>query len=215
MNELLPSLPLLYAFLVASLVLAVTPGPGVFYIVTRSITEGRKSGLASVAGVALGNLGNSVGAAFGIAAVFSASATAFEVVRYAGALYLLLLGWKALRGRAVEPARRLAAPNRRRLVVRDGFLVALLNPKTALFFAAFLPQFVVTASAHPLQPAVLGALFVAIAASTDALYAIFASLAAPRFARARSSMRAARFATSGAYFGLGIFAALSGIRGER
>ena len=90
MTELLPPLPLLSVFLVASLVLAVTPGPGVFYIVTRSVAEGRAVGMASVIGVALGNLGGAIGASVGLAAIISASSVAFEVVRYLGALYLYL-----------------------------------------------------------------------------------------------------------------------------
>ena len=216
MTELLPPLPMLSVFLVASLVLAVTPGPGVFYIVTRSVAEGRAAGLASVIGVAVGNLGSAVGASAGLAAIVSASSVAFEVVRYLGALYLFYLGWKALRTHKRRTAQ--SAPASSGLiacVVRDGFVVALLNPKTALFFAAFLPQFVAPGTAHVTQPFVLGVLFVFIAASTDTWYALFASLAAPYFARASSAVSAARFATCGAYFGLGLFAVLSGNRGTQ
>ena len=216
MADILPTLPLLSAFLLTSVVLAVTPGPGVVYIVTRSVTEGRASGLASTAGVALGNLGNAIGASVGLTAIFSASSLAFEVVRYAGVLYLLFLGWKALRReqpQAVPTFHSPRIPGAR--VLRDGCLVALFNPKTALFFAAFLPQFMAPATSHALQPIVLGTLFVLIAAITDTLYAIFASFAAPYFRRARSAASVARFATGGAYFGLGLFAALSGIRGNQ
>ncbi len=213
MSDLLPTLPLLSAFLVTSFVLAVTPGPGVLYIITRSVTEGRASGLASTAGVALGNLGNAIGASVGLAAILSVSSLAFEIIRYVGVLYLLFLGWKAVRK---EQPQTMPASHAHRTpgsrVLRDGFLVALFNPKTALFFAAFLPQFVSPATSHALQPIVLSTLFVLIAASTDALYAIFASLAAPYFHRAPSAVTAARFATGGAYFGLGLFAAISGFR---
>src|SRR5204863_1953414 len=97
LHDLLPAWPLLSAFLVASLILAVTPGPGVFYIVTRSLAQGRRSGLASVAGVALGNLGNAIGAAVGLAALFTVSALAFQVVKYVGAAYLFYLGVRILR----------------------------------------------------------------------------------------------------------------------
>src|SRR5690242_12938949 len=93
----LPALPTLLAFLLASLVLAVTPGPGVFYVLTRTLALGRKAGLASVAGVALGNLGNAVGASIGLAALFAVSAAAFTVVKLAGAGYLVWLGIQALR----------------------------------------------------------------------------------------------------------------------
>jgi threonine/homoserine/homoserine lactone efflux protein len=215
MTELLPSLPALLAFLIASFVLAVTPGPGVVYIVTRSVTEGRAAGLASVIGVALGNFGSAVAASVGLAVVLSASSVAFEFVRYLGALYLFFLGWKALRTQTADAAGRGHSSSRNARIVGDGFLVALLNPKTALFFAAFLPQFVTVGSAPAFQPVILGALFVAIAASTDTLYAIFASLVAPYFSRASSVVSGARFAIGGAYFGLGLFAVLFGRRGTQ
>jgi threonine/homoserine/homoserine lactone efflux protein len=208
-------LPALSAFLIASFVLAVTPGPGVFYIVTRSVTEGRAAGLASVVGVALGNFGSAVAASVGLAVILSASSVAFEIVRYLGALYLFLLGWKALRKRTSDARLGGHSSDGNARVVRDGVLVALLNPKTALFFAAFLPQFVATGSAHALQPLILGALFVAIAAITDTLYAVCASLAAPYFSRASSAVSGARFAVGGAYFGLGLFTVLSGNRGTQ
>ena len=114
METLLPSGPLLAGFLFASFVLAVTPGPGVLYIVTRTVAEGRASGLASVAGVAMGNLANAIGASVGIAAIFAVSALAFTIVKYAGAAYLIYLGIKALRAptaAATSPATRL--PGRR------------------------------------------------------------------------------------------------------
>jgi threonine/homoserine/homoserine lactone efflux protein len=215
MTDLLPSLPLLSAFLIASLVLAITPGPGVFYIVTRSVTEGRSAGLASVIGVAFGNFGCAVGASVGLAVVISASSVVFEVIRYLGALYLFYLGWKALRAHEPHAAQSVHSSGSNARVVREGFVVAVLNPKTALFFAAFLPQFVAPGTGHAFQPLVLGALFVLIAASTDTLYALFASLAAPYFSRARSAVSAARFAIAAAYFGLGLFAVLSGTRAAR
>lgn len=215
MTELLPPLPILSAFLAASLALAVTPGPGVFYIVARSIADGRRVGLASVLGVALGNLGSAVGASLGLAAIISASSLAFEVVRYLGALYLFYLGWRTLRTRRAPLDQSVPPSNAQTArVVRDGFFVALLNPKTALFYGAFLPQFVAP-GANVFQPLVLGALFVFIAASTDTLYALFASVAAPHFLRGSAAMPAARFAASGAYFGLGLFAAFSGNRGTQ
>ena len=210
MTDLLPALPILSAFLVASVVLAVTPGPGVFYIVTRSVADGRAAGLASVLGVALGNFSCAVGASVGLAAIISASSVVFEVVRYLGALYLFFLGWRALRAQKTEVAQSVYSPGSNARVVWDGFVVAVLNPKTALFFAAFLPQFIAPGTAHVFQPLILGALFVVIAASTDSLYALFASLAAPYFSRASSAASAARFASAGAYFGLGLLAVLSG-----
>jgi threonine/homoserine/homoserine lactone efflux protein len=208
MTDLLPALPILSVFLVASFVLAVTPGPGVFYIVTRSVTEGRAAGLASVLGVAIGNFGCAASASVGLAAIISASSVVFEAVRYLGAAYLFFLGWRALRAPEHHVTQTVHPSGNNARVVRDGFVVALLNPKTALFFAAFLPQFIAPGTAHVLQPLVLGALFVVIAASTDTLYALFASLAAPYFSRASSAVSVGRFASGAAYFGLGLLAVL-------
>lgn len=211
MTELLPPLPLLLAFLVASVLLAVTPGPGVFYIVTRSLTEGRAAGLASVLGVAFGNLGNAIFASLGLAALLAASSVAFEIFRYVGILYLFFLGWKALRQRgpyaAVDPHDPAV---RTRRIVLDGFVVALLNPKTALFFAAFLPQFVSSSDGGIFQPLSLAALFVAIAAVTDTLYALFASILAVRL----TNRNTGRFLAGGAYFGIGLLTAFTGNRGN-
>src|SRR5262249_7892894 len=125
------------AFLAASLIIAVTPGPGVLYIVARSIAHGRTAGLASVLGVGLGNLGNAAVASLGLAALLAISTTAFSLVKYAGAVYLIYLGWRSWCSGASNPVSETVvepAPAVRRVFL-DGFLVALLNPKTALFFA--------------------------------------------------------------------------------
>jgi len=212
-SEILPPLPLLTAFLAASLVLAVTPGPGVFYIVTRSVSHGRMSGLASVAGVAAGNLGNAIGASLGLAALFALSSVAFIVVKYVGAAYLVWLGIQALRAPAArpDPDATVARGSLRRIFV-DGFVVALLNPKTAIFFAAFLPQFVQGPHAPIAQTLALGVLFVAIACVTDSLYAIGAGAVRPVLARATGLARAGRYVTAGAFIGLGVLTAVSGQR---
>lgn len=216
MLEVLPPWPLLSVFLVASLALAVTPGPGVLYIVARSLAQGRRGGLASVAGVAAGNLGNALAASAGLAALFAVSATAFVVVKYAGAAYLVFLGLRAFGGEAAgtrpAPIERVAVAR----VFRDGALVALLNPKTTLFFAAFLPQFVVEVGRGDpmLRTATLATLFVAIAAVTDSLYAIAAGALAPVLGRARGARRAGRYASGSALIGLGIYTAVSGSRAK-
>lgn len=211
MVDLLPGWPLLSAFLLASLVLAITPGPGVFYIVTRSLMQGRRHGLASVAGVALGNLGNAIGASIGLAALFAVSSIAFTIVKYAGAAYLVWLGIQALRRTSAVTAPA-PAPASLGPIFRDGFVVALLNPKTAIFFAAFLPQFMTSGSHHALQGIALGALFVAIAAITDSLYALAASAVAPAMSRVGKVRALGRFVTGGAFIGLGLFTAFSGTR---
>lgn len=207
---LFPDWPLLSAFLIASLILAVTPGPGVFYIVARSLAQGRRAGLASVAGVAVGNFGNALAAAVGLAALFAVSSFAFTVVKYAGATYLVYLGVQMLR----QPvAAKNAAPlSPARHVFRDGFVVALLNPKTTLFFAAFLPQFM-SADVAPLpQSIALGALFVAIAALTDTLYALAAGALAPVLERLRGRQSLGRRLGGSLFIGLGLFTALTGQR---
>jgi threonine/homoserine/homoserine lactone efflux protein len=213
----LPSGPLLSAFAVASLVLAIIPGPGVIYIVTRSLVQGRSAGLTSVAGVALGNFGNAIGASLGLAALFAVSSAAFTVVKYAGAAYLVYLGIQALRAPVTEAQAEAPPPPSVRLgrIFRDGFVVALLNPKTAVFFAAFLPQFM-----DPSRPAIpqgisLGALFVGIAAITDTAYALAASTVAPVLARAGRLRAMGRYLSGGTFIGLGVLTALGGPRPKR
>jgi threonine/homoserine/homoserine lactone efflux protein len=211
MHGLLPSGPLLAAFLLASLALAVTPGPGVFYVVTRTLAQGRRAGLASVAGVGLGNLGNAVAAALGLAALFAISSLAFTVVKYAGAAYLIYLGVKTLLGRAEEGVKS-PAPAGHGKIFRDGLVVALLNPKTTIFFAAFLPQFMSRDASPVAQSILLGAIFVLIAAVTDSLYALSAGAVAPLLGRMRGAKRAGRYVTASAFIGLGLFTAATGSR---
>ena len=211
------------AFLAASLVLAVTPGPGVIYIVTRTLAQGRLAGASSVAGVACGNMLNAVGAAVGLAALFAVSALAFSVVKFAGAAYLIWLGIKMLRSGAAStaPAAALApagAQVRAGRVFRDGVLVALLNPKTTIFFAAFLPQFMQPSAPALPQALLLGAIFVVVAACSDLAYVTLASWLAPRFARAGGAARAGRYgryASGGALIALGVASALAEPRGAK
>jgi threonine/homoserine/homoserine lactone efflux protein len=212
MHELLPAWPLMAAFLLASLVLALTPGPAVIYIVTRTLGQGRRAGLASVAGVALGNLGNAIGAATGLAALFAISSLAFTVVKYAGAAYLVYLGIKALRAPAAEAVQADPGAARQGRIFRDGFVVALFNPKTTIFFAAFLPQFMDAAGPATLQSFSLGAVFVLLAATTDCGYVLAASTVAPLLARTRGARSVGRYVTAGAFIGLGIFTAATGAR---
>jgi threonine/homoserine/homoserine lactone efflux protein len=206
----------LWAFLAASVVLAVTPGPGVIYVVTRTLAQGRAAGASSVAGVACGNFLNALGASIGLAALFAVSALAFEIVKYAGAAYLIYLGIKMLRGtpRSVEsaPAFVPASPGR---VFREGVLVALLNPKTTIFFAAFLPQFMhADAPALP-QALMLGAVFVVIAAISDLNYVLLASILARRFGGSAAAPAWGRYASGGAMIALGVASAMAGQRTTR
>lgn len=208
MDFALPAPAALAAFLAASLLLAVTPGPGVLYIVARTLAQGRRAGLASVAGVALGNLGNAVAASLGLAALFAVSSAAFTIVKFAGAAYLVFLGVQALRS-PVDAQRDAPGPVRPARIFRQGLLVALLNPKTTLFFAAFLPQFVQPqATSLALQCMLLGMVFVAIAAVTDSAYALLAGMLAPAL-RSRRARRGTRWMAAATYIGLGIFTALA------
>jgi threonine/homoserine/homoserine lactone efflux protein len=213
MHTLWPSWPLLSAFMLASLALAMTPGPGVLYIVTRSLAHGRGAGVASVAGVALGNLGNAIAASVGLAALFAISALAFSVVKYAGALYLIFLGIRTLRRpRTNSEPSALTQPTAAARIFYDGFIVALLNPKTAVFFAAFLPQFL-SAKTPPVLPSIaLSAVFVAIAAATDTAYALTAGTIAPALRRAQGTRACGRYFSASALIGLAAFTAFAGSR---
>ncbi len=205
----------LLAFLAASVVLAVTPGPGVIYIVSRTLAQGRAAGVASIAGVACGNLLNSLGAALGLAALFVLSSLAFTVVKFAGAAYLIYLGVKMLRGRPraeTSPVFKRAPIGR---VFREGVLVALLNPKTTIFFAAFLPQFMQPGMPALPQAVTLGAVFVVIAAASDLGYVLLATWLAPRLARAGAAPRFGRYASGGALIALGVASAMAGQRNTR
>jgi threonine/homoserine/homoserine lactone efflux protein len=208
------SSPTLAAFAGASLVLSVTPGPAVLYVVTRTLAQGKRAGLASVAGVALGNLGNAIGASIGLAALFAVSSLAFTIVKFAGAAYLVWLGIQALRSpRSTAGVSTFEAPRFGR-IFRDGFLVALLNPKTALFFAAFLPQFIDPAGSAIAQSVALGSLFVAIAATSDAVYVMAAGAASPALRRGGGGRSWGRYLAAGAYLGLAFFTVAFSSRGN-
>ncbi len=210
--HLLPPLPLMLAFAAASLVLALTPGPAVVYIVARTLAQGRVAGLASAVGVALGNFGNALGAALGLAVLFAVSSAAFTVVKLAGAAYLVWMGLRMWREASRASQAGVAREMQRRStgqVFRDGLVVALLNPKTALFFAAFLPQFISAPEHAVAQSVVLGGLFALIAASTDTGYVLLASLVAPRLRQAAGARRLGQRAAGTAFIGLGLLAAVS------
>jgi threonine/homoserine/homoserine lactone efflux protein len=208
---MLPSAPHLSAFAAASLVLALTPGPAVVYIVARTLAQGRMRGLASVLGVALGNLCNAIGAALGLAALFAVSSAVFTIVKFVGAAYLVYLGvrmWRTPPPGEAAVAQQLRQPLAR--VLRDGFVVALLNPKTTLFFAAFLPQFIDRPDDVLAQTLALGSVFVAVAGCTDVLYVLTASLVAPRLVRAGRHAGWGHRLTGTSFIGLGVLTALGG-----
>jgi threonine/homoserine/homoserine lactone efflux protein len=203
----MPEPSTLVVFAGASIAMLLFPGPSVIYIVTRSVEQGRRAGLVSMLGVEAGGIVHVVAAALGISAIVASSATAFSIVKYAGAAYLIYLGVQRWRGGEEDPASREAQP--RGALFRQGMLVNVLNPKTAIFFLAFLPQFVDPSMAVAPQVLVLGAEFIAIAVISDGAYAVVAGTLGERI---RSSALANRWvdrAAGGSLIALGGLAAVS------
>ena len=197
-------------FVAASLVLLLTPGPAVLYIVARSIDQGRRVGLVSVLGVHVGTLVHVAAAAAGLSAVLAASAVAFTAVKYVGAAYLIYLGVRRLLDARVARAREAATEPSLTRAFLDGLVVNVLNPKTGLFFLAFLPQFVdVSRGAVGGQILLLGAMFVALGLVTDGLYALSASSAARWLRGYPGFVSGERWVSGGMYIGLGVAAALT------
>jgi threonine/homoserine/homoserine lactone efflux protein len=173
-------------FLTAAILLAITPGPGIFYVLSRSVVGGRKEGLLSAAGTFTGGLGHVVAAAVGVSAIVAASAVGFAILKYAGATYLVLLGIGMIRSRnfAIEDA---SAQRKSGHTFRQGVFTEVLNPKTALFFLSFIPQFVNPNLGRVIvQFLFLGAVSVSLNTIADL---VVVCLAAPIGARLRTSRR--------------------------
>ena len=204
-------------FVLAALALLLTPGPAVLYIVARSIDQGRRAGLVSMLGVHTGTLVHVAAAAAGLTALLAASAAAFSTVKYLGAAYLVYLGIRKLLDRAPDAGGRQAGGPRLGRAFLDGVVVNVLNPKTALFFLAFLPQFVDVARGHVgTQILVLGGLFVSLGLITDGSYALTAGSAAQWLRRHQRFVTGERWVSGGMYIGLGVAAAVaSGQRTSR
>jgi len=206
-----PSLPTLALFSLAALALLAVPGPAVLYIVSQSVARGRRAGLVSMLGIETGGLFHVAAAAIGLSALLASSAHAFTVVKYAGAAYLIALGLFRL-FRHSEKENPVADPSAGlRPLFLQGVVVNVLNPKTALFFLAFLPQFI--RSGHgpaALQIIVLGLLFLALAVLSDGAYALLAGSAGARLRRSRKTQTLSRYASGGVLVGLGVAAALAG-----
>ena len=210
------SVQLWLAFVAATAVLLIIPGPTILTVISYSMAHGKRANIPLVAAVALGDSTALVVSLFGLGALLAASAFWFTVVKWAGGLYLLYLGIKALRAPlapTIDAPRE--APPSPRAILRDGFFVALLNPKTALFFAAFLPQFIDPALPALAQSVLFGAAFVAIAACTDTAYVLAAGLATPALGRLKRARASGRYLTAAIYIGLGLFTAASGSRGAK
>lgn len=207
------SLTNLPIFLLATLILLVTPGPAVLYIVARSLDQGRLAGFVSVLSIEVGNFVHVLAATFGLSAILVSSALAFSIVKYLGAAYLIYLGVRRLF--ASEIPQQPATLRRQSLtrIFRQGVLVAILNPKTALFFFAFLPQFVDSSKgSFTLQLLTLGCLFVLMAIVTDSLYALLAGTVGQWLKGRHSFLGVGRYLVGTVYIGLGVMAALSDTR---
>ncbi len=198
-------------FMLAALVLLLTPGPAVLYIVARSLDQGRLAGMVSVLSVEAGNFTLVLAATAGLSALLFSSALAFNVVKYLGAAYLIYLGLKRLLTRETALTPEQLERQSLRRIFSQGYLVATLNPKTALFFLSFLPQFVDPArGAVSLQFFMLGSLFVLMAIVTDGMYALLAGALGQSLKQAQPFLKAERFLVGGLYIGLGLMAAFSG-----
>jgi threonine/homoserine/homoserine lactone efflux protein len=209
----MPEARSLVLFLGSALILCVIPGPAVFYITARSVSQGRRAGLVSVLGIQTGTLVHVAAAALGLSAVLLTSALAFEVVRFLGAGYLILLGVRRLRSRDGVSEAEEDGHSPLAKIFRDGVVVNVLNPKTALFFLAFLPQFVDPSRGRPgLQFGILGLLFIGVAMASDGTWALAASALRNRLRGSPSFLRRERLVSGAAYIGLGVLAAFAGGR---
>jgi len=207
-SDRVPDVGTLLVFSAAALALIVVPGPAVLYIVSQSIDRGRLAGFVSALGIAVGALVHVCAAAIGLSSILVSSATAFNVVKYAGAAYLIGMGlWTILSRRDADPA---AVQTERRLRRRfgQGVVVNILNPKTALFFFAFLPQFVdPDQGAAAVQIVVLGLVFVLIAVISDSVWALAAGTASERLRASRRFLSVQRYVSGSVFVGLGALTA--------
>ena len=198
----------LVLFLAAALLLAITPGPGIFYVLARSLAGGKREGILSSLGTLVGGLFHVFAAALGLSAILAASAVAFHTVKYAGAAYLVWLGIRMIRTRNAETTVEVAGPSKG--AFRQGILTEVLNPKTALFFLSFIPQFVAPGHGHLfLQFALLGAISVGLNTAADL---VVVGLASPLERKLKNSVRfrrRQRTASGIGMIGLGAYLALA------
>lgn len=205
----------LLLFVTGAAILLAIPGPAIMYIVSRSIGQGRAAGLVSAGGIATGTLLHVAAATLGLSALLASSALAFQFVKYLGAAYLIYLGVRTLRSADAEFIEAVADERKLARVYGQGVLVNVLNPKTALFFLAFLPQFVDTSRGHAtLQIAELGVLFALMGWFSDSLWALAAGSLAEHLRRSIRLRRAQRNVSGGALIALGLAAAFSGARSK-
>src|SRR5688572_5778337 len=203
----------LIIFISASLALLLLPGPAVLYITARSANQGRVAGLVSVLAIEAANLVQVTAAGLGLSAILLSSALAFDIVKYLGAAYLIYLGIKKLFTKEESNAGQEVKRESLSQIFWQGFAINILNPKTALFFFAFLPQFVnPTLGNVTTQTLLLGILFVGLAIITDGLYAFIASSLAEKLNGNKNFQTGQRYFAGLVYIGLGITTALTGSR---
>ena len=190
----------------------MVPGPSVLYIVTRSIDQGRRAGLVSVLGIHLGTMVHITAAAVGVSALIASSAAAYHTLRWAGAAYLIFVGLSRLLSRdSSEEIMTADATRSLRRVFVQGAVVNTLNPKTALFFLAFLPQFVDRSEGSvAFQVAFLGAIFVLLGILSDGTYALIASRARERLMKSTTFVKVRQYVSGVVFVALGVTAALAG-----
>jgi threonine/homoserine/homoserine lactone efflux protein len=196
-------------FLLAALIVAAVPGPGIFYVAARTLSGGKRAGFASTFGTALGGLVHVMGGALGVAAIILASAELFTALKFAGALYLVWLGVKTFReARDLVPPRAFAAGTQQ--VFREGVLVEALNPKTAAFFLAFIPQFIDPAGGYvALQFITLGLISVTLNTLADVIVVMMAATARTGLTRRPNLLQRLRQGSGLFIAGLGVSLALA------
>ena len=198
-------------FITAALVLVFIPGPNSLYIVARSMNQGRGAGIISSLGVQVGTLFHVAAAAFGVSALLLSSALAFNAVKYAGAAYLIYLGIKTLLSNENLVQTEAVKEDSLSRVFYQGFVVQLLNPKTALFFFSFLPQFVnVERGAVSMQILFFGAVLVVLGFFSDTIYAVLAGSIGGLLRENLKFLRLQRYFAGSVYIGLGAATALTG-----
>jgi threonine/homoserine/homoserine lactone efflux protein len=207
----MPNWSTLSLFIAATSILVFMPGPNTLYIIARSIQQGRRAGIISSLGVQVGTLLHIAAAVLGLSALLLSSALAFNVVKYAGAAYLIYLGVKTLLTKEqIGPAREIQKASLSR-VFYQGVVVNLLNPKTALFFFAFLPQFIDAARGRvAMQIVLFGTILVVIGTLGDSVYALAAGSVGAWLRGNLRFLRAQRYFAGSVYLGLGAATALSG-----
>ena len=201
----------LYLFMGAALALLLLPGPAVLYITARSASQGRMAGLVSVMAIETANFIQAAAAALGLSAILLSSALAFDVVKYLGAAYLIYLGIRQLMSSDEAVDKQEVKRESLARIYWQGLVINILNPKTALFFFAFLPQFIDPAKGNVVgQNLLLGSIFVGMALITDSLYALLASSLAGKLAGNKGFQKGQRYFAGLIYVGLGITTALTG-----